>query len=60
MIAAIEKKKQDEKEAKNPKRIGATFLAQKRNIHLNKNWLPSFGGVWNEGRRSEHKRNYNL
>ena len=39
----------------NPNRVGANFYKEKQNM-TGDNWLPSFGGVWNYGPRSKHKK----
>ena len=39
----------------NPNRVGANFYKEKQNMSGD-SWLPSFGGVWNYGPRSKHKK----
>ena len=40
---------------KNPKRVGANF---DHHDETREDWLPSFGGVWNEGARWKSRRHY--
>ena len=39
----------------NPNRVGTNFYKEKQNMSGD-SWLPSFGGVWNYGPRSKHKK----
>lgn len=39
----------------NPNRVGANFYQEKLSM-AGDSWLPSFGGVWNYGPRSKHKK----
>ncbi|ELR23658.1 uncharacterized protein ACA1_072920 [Acanthamoeba castellanii str. Neff] len=63
MIDELKAKKEAEKKAKNPNRVGGWYVELKRQReargeHADNEWLPSFGGVWNEGPRSMHARKH--
>lgn len=62
MIDELKAKKEAEKKAKNPNRVGGWYVELKRQREArgehDNEWLPSFGGVWNEGPRSMHARKH--
>lgn len=52
LVKHVEKQK---KKGLNPKRVGAAF---NHKAVTTSNWLPSFGRVWNQGRRKQSRFQY--
>jgi len=71
LLDELKAKKRAQQQAKNPNRVGGWYVEMRKReqaVHdagiiaetsgSKNEWLPSFGGVWNEGPRSEHARKY--
>jgi len=59
LLAELKSKRKEERKRKlHPNRLGAEFRELRKRSKVSEDWLPSFGGVWNEGSRGEHQHNF--